>query len=304
MTSPYPPTTARPTPAARRTLARPTPGQRARVRELLADCPGLTDGADLHLVYAPQYAAEAAWICAQARVAGVRVRLDPVRGTAARVAERVRAAAAPGGTTVVLSDLPLDLPPGALHLPGAPGTSPVDLWRPRAAVDRAAEDLVRTLGRELVVVTGGGHTLRAGVGGVVRDRPPGTVEVAVTGAGGTFVADAAIAVNTVAAIDARLAARPVRVGVEQGVVTSVDCPDPHLALLLRRALHTHRLDRVVGVRFGVHPARCPFGAVAGPVNARRPGVTLRLRVDPGRAYSPASADLAVDLTATWEEGRT
>src|SRR6185369_17351400 len=132
-------------------------------------------------------------------------------------------------------------------------------------------------------------------------------EAAVDDAEGTFVADGAIGVNRSMDWDARLGDRPVTLTLRDRTVGAITSPDPVLNHFLGRAVHTHRADRVATVRVGVHPVECGFSPINGPVNAMHPGLTLRLDVDPTRAYNTASADLWLDLTAVWSpepwEGR-
>lgn len=271
---------------ARHPATRPTAFQTGQVREIVR---GLGESSDLLLVYVQKRVPEAAWICAQARARGVAVRLAAVADSAHAVLRKVHAEARHGSMAIVLADMTLALPPDVIHLAGTESVSPIDLWRPRSTLDAQAQDLAARLAPPL---TAGGLT--------VSFQPwrmgDGVIEADVIEADGVFVADGAIAINRPVNWDARLSARPVRLTVQSGLITAVECPDPHLHRFLGRAVHTHLANRVLAVRAGAHPVACGFGAVAGPVNERHPGFTLRLCTDARKTYSSASADLCIDLT--------
>ncbi|HWH01949.1 MAG TPA: hypothetical protein VNV66_22135 [Pilimelia sp.] len=274
----------------------PTGPERRALRGIVAELGACSGHAPLTIVFTAGRRTEAAWLCAQARSAGLPVRLVPASAPDAGGGLPEPPGPASGGPVVALVDHDADLPPGVTVLPGTPAASPLALWRPAAEVDAAVAALLARLDRRLLLRTGGA-ALRVRTGPAAPARPVGAVRADVTDAAGTFVADGAIAVNRRTGWDARLAGRAVRLTVADGRVVAVDCPDAQLRGFLRRAVGTHRVDVVRAVRFGVHPAQCAFSAVQGPVNARRPGVTLCLGVEPGRAYSTASADLRVALTA-------
>src|SRR5437899_1105809 len=121
---------------------RPTEAQAGQVREIVHD---LYPQADLLLVYVPKRVPEAAWLCAQARVAGMAVRLAAVSESAHAVLRKLHAEARNGTTSIVLADMALPLPPGAIQFAGTQMVSPIDLWRPRSTLDHHAEMLAGRL---------------------------------------------------------------------------------------------------------------------------------------------------------------
>lgn len=268
--------------------SRPTPAQTARVRDIVRE---VFPHHELLLVYVQGRVPEAAWLCAQARAAGMTVRLAAVANSPHTLLRRLHSEARHGVATMVLADMTLPLPEGVIQLAGTETVSPIDLWCPRSTLDGRAHELAVQL---ISPLTHGGLTLTT-TPWQTRD---GFIEAEVDGADGVFVADGAIAVNRPVTWDARLARRPVTLTVHKGLISAVECPDPHLHRFLGRAVHTHLANRVVAVRVGAHPVACGFGSVAGPVNERHPGLTLRLRTDVHKAYSSASADLCLDLTGT------
>ncbi|HET8659769.1 MAG TPA: hypothetical protein VFM55_12310 [Micromonosporaceae bacterium] len=280
-------------------VARPTPAQRAAVRAILRERIGAT-GQALCLVYAPNRRTEATWLCAYARAAGVATQLRPAAAATAAAVE-LACGGVPGATVLVLADMTVRMPAGAHQLAGTDTHSPVDLWAPAELLEAEALAAARRLGgAPLTVPTGGGEATFA-TGPFTPGTPLGTVTADVTGADGVFVADAAVAVNRAVAWDARLARRPVTLRLAAGTVTAVECPDPVLARFLTRAVHTHNANRAGSVSVGLRRLPGGFSPVAGPVNAARVGVTLRLGVPPDRPYNAASADLRIDVTATLQE---
>jgi hypothetical protein len=283
--------------------ARPTPFQRQQIRHILRSCPGLVAGGDLVLVYTPDRATEASWLCAYARAAEVAVRLAPVGRSAYSVERRARSEAGASTTCVVLADMSVSLPEGAIQLAGTPSVGAIDLWRSpdelRGLAGALADDLpvlteVRTEGGQIAVRHAAWRRDAAMV------EAAATVEAEVEAADGTFVADGAIAVNRPVGWDARLIGHPVTLTVRDRMVTAVTCPDPVLHTFLQRAVHTHRVKLAGALRIGVHPVECGFSPIGGPVNVAHPGLTLRLRVDASTPFSVASSDLCLDLTARWE----
>ena len=280
-------------------VTRPTPAQRASVRAILRECVGST-GQALCLVYAPNRRTEATWLGAYARAAGVATQLRPA-ATATAAAVELACDGGAGATVLILADMTMRVPPGARQLAGIETHSAVDLWAPAGLLELAALAAARRLGGSPLTVSTSGGEVTLATGPFTPDTPPGTVTADVVDANGTFVADAAVAVNRAVAWDARLAQRPVTLRLVAGTVTEVDCPDPVLARFLTRAVHTHNASRAGSVRFGLRRLTGGFSPVAGPVNAARAGVTLRLRVPADRPYNAASADLRVDVTATLQE---
>jgi hypothetical protein len=281
--------------------ARPSPQRLAAVREVLDTLP---PGGELVLIYGPERMAEAAWLYAQARVAGWQVSLRPVRSVAPAAVERtVRELRVADAAVVVLSEHRLAAPPAgaraALQLAG-----PADRWRrPDPAPLPTGPDLQLPGPLRLRVALPWRVDDGDGPAGGWRVRPAGTAEAPVEAADGVFVADGAIDVNRAVAWDARLAGRAVTVTVEGGQIVDVTCPDTVLLGFLRRAVQVHRAARVAAVRLGRHTGG-GFSAVPGPLNDCHPGVALRIDVDPARAYSAASADLRLDLIATLRKGET
>lgn len=269
---------------------------RTAVRTILRTSEGLIAGDALALVYVGHRRREAALLCAYARAAEVPVTLHPVPDAADPIQRAVRTVSGPGRTVMVLADRALTLPPDAAQLAGTADRSPFALWLPPATLTQRAAELRAALPSSLVIRTRG-LTVRTATGDwSVLD---GGIEAESRHATGTFTADAAIAVNRETTWDARLAGREVRLTLADGRVTEIACPDPVLRRFLHRAVLVHGADRVTTVRFGLHPEEYGFTAVAGPPNARHPGVTLRLAVT-GDPYHSASADLRIDLTATLE----
>jgi hypothetical protein len=293
----------------------PSPAQRDAIKDLLWSQPSLVAGGPLALAYTKSWSAQASWLCAFGRAAGLDVTLIPVAADRGVIERRL---GQENGTRsiIVLADLTLALPPGCVQLAGLPGTAPLDLYASQSELLAEARAVAATLTDRLLVSTPGTATLQVGVGadgwhpdtGLDENKarlvlPAGSVRAAVASADGTFVADAALAVNRPLNYDARLAAHPVTVTIEAGLVTSADCADPMLRQLLQRAIGVHRAVSVTSVRLGTNrriPAASPE---QGPVNSCRAGaITITLTVDPAAAYSPASADLRIDLTASDQGG--
>lgn len=289
-------------------VAWPSGQQQEAIQNLLHDLPAQP----LLLLYGSHRTTEAGWLCAYARAAGLDVTLAGAARKEHSIQRRLRPAAASQPTVFVLADMTLALPPGAVQLAGSPDVSPLDLWQPPQAISGQAHAIARTLPRELTVGGDGSRLdIQVGPGGWVTDDgargdgtarvfPAGAAEADVADASGTFTADGAIAVNRPVAVDARLATKPVTIVVRDGAVTSVTCPDEDLLLFLRRAFEVHRAGHVHAVRMGSNRLTRSFGPDQGPVNACHRGVTLRLGTEPGQAYSPASADLRIELTGSWE----
>lgn len=297
--------------AGGRAAGQPSARQRAVIKEILWSQPSLRGGGALLLLYCRDRTAEASWLCAYARAAGLPVRLAAVAPKALVIEKRMRAEATAGLSTFVLADMALNLIPGTIQLAGTAQVSPLELWQQPSLIAAQAGAMANGLSPELVIPTGPTAKLVVGVGadgwlpdagseldGQARVLPAGAVQAEVARADGVFVADGAISVNRAVNTDARLAGRPVVITVAAGIVTSVECPDRDLCRFLDRAVRIHRAASVTAVRFGIHPLACGFSAVDGPVNACHQGVTLRLRVGQGLAYSTASADLRIDLTAS------
>ncbi|WP_129843484.1 hypothetical protein [Streptomyces sp. RFCAC02] len=241
------------------------------------------------VVFAPHRAAEAALLAAYARAYGARCVVRAAgHAPPAAVERRVAAdAAEPRTAVVVLSDAVLGLPPGVLRLAGTADRSPLDLWRPDAELDAAADALAAGLGRRIRVGSGGGAAeLVCTTSGARRGSARGTAEAPLTGADGVFVADGTLLVNRATALGTDLAGHPVTVTVAGGGVRGVECADRTVARFIGRAADVH------GVRTAA--ALC---LPAGPAGAPGRGVTLRLAVGPGDAFNAASADLRIDLTA-------
>jgi hypothetical protein len=293
--------------------AAPSPSQRDAIKDLLWSQPALEAGGPLALIYTRSWSAQASWLCAFGRAAGLDVTLAPVAADRHLIERRLGQEKA---TVIVLADLTLALPPGSVQLAGLPGTAPLDLYSSQSELLARAQAVAATLTDRLVVGTGGTATLEVGIGsdgwhpdtGLDENKarlvlPAGSVRAAVAAADGTFAADAALAVNRPLNHDARLAAHPVTVVISGGVVTSADCADPVLAQLLRRAIDVHHAVRVTGVRIGTNELIPGFSPEQGSLNSCRNGVvTITLTVDPTAAYSPASADLRIDLTANKQGG--
>jgi hypothetical protein len=108
-------------------VARPTMRQREHLREIIRTR-AVGDG-ELVLLYARHRRTEASWLCAYARAAGMEVRLVSAGGSAHTALRSLTEESTRGASLIVLADHALDLPPGALHLPGTPHVSPIDLWQ-------------------------------------------------------------------------------------------------------------------------------------------------------------------------------
>jgi hypothetical protein len=298
-------------PAGGSGTARPSAAQQETIQGLLHNRPARCQRDALVVLYGTHRTTEAAWLCAYARAAGLEVRLVAAARNAPAIQRRLGQEAADRAAVFVLADLTVDLPPGVVQLAGSPGVSPLDLWQRQPLIRDQVRATAGALPRELHIGTAGGASLavRVGTAGWLADTglrqdgqswvlPAGTVQADVARASGTFVADGAIAVNRPLNMDARLATRPVTLTVQDMVVTSVTCPDPELLLFLRRAFQVHRAGHVRAVRIGSNQLTPGFSPDQGPVNVCHPGVTIRLSADPALAYSPASADLRIDLTAS------
>jgi hypothetical protein len=280
--------------------APPTERQKAALHAVVDTALRTADGLLPRLVvlFEPQRSAEAAWVCAWARTRGA----TPVARSLARAhlpatAERAATAAGSDGDPVlVFADRTLRLPAGVVQLAGTEDTSPLDIWQPDDMTRDQVARLLSRLPSDLRLGTAG-RELTCSLGRVVAGTPAGTVQAEPRRANGWFVADGAWAVNRPTCTDARLGRRPVTVRVEDGRVTALDTQDTVLRHLLRRAVDTHRAGTVTAISFGTRPDSGGFCATAGPANATRTGVTLRLAVAEGDAYHPASADLRIDLTA-------
>jgi hypothetical protein len=278
--------------------AHPTDRQRAAIRGILAWelRPPRADRVLIH--FAPHRATEAAWICAYVRARGGRAVARATGPGPAAAVERGLASEppAPGTAVVVLADATLRLPPGALHLAGTDTHSPLDLWQPVTATAADVAGLIRDMRPRMTVCTGG-RRLECETGHAAPGDPDGTAEAPLTRAGGVFVADGAIAVNRPTTWDARLRDRPVTVTLDGAGATAVDCADLALRRFLTRALRVHGAGTATALRFGSRRVTGGYTAAAGPVNAVRRGVTLRLAVADGQCAHGASADLRIDLTA-------
>jgi hypothetical protein len=292
-------------------VVRPSPRQHEAIRGLLHGLHG-QPAHPLLILYGRHRTLEASWLCAFARAAGLEVRLAGTARHRHAIQRRLGQETAGQSAAFVLADMTLDLPPDAVQLAAPPDGSPLDLWQPQRVISDQARALAGTLPPELVI--NNSLALRVGAQGWVTDTglrsggqaqvfPAGAVEASVASATGTFVADGAIAVNRPLTMDARLATRPVTITVRDAAVTSVTCPDRELAHFLRRAVEVHRAGWLYAVRMGGNPLTRDFSPDQGPVNACHRGVTLRLGVDPGHPYSPASADLRIDLTASMNGGQ-
>jgi len=294
------------------TATEPATSQRQAIKDLLWRQPSLAGGGPLRLLYSRHWARHASWICAFARAAGLEAELVPVAGPASAFERRLGQAAA-GVTSFALANMALDLPAGTVQLAGMPGAPPLDLWQTDAAIEAATHAAAAGMPASQVIRTGGAKVLelaltsagwRADVGlradGQARVSPAGAVVADVARASGTFVANGAIGVNRPVRWDARLAARPVTITVQEGVVTSVECDAPDLLHFLQRAVQVHGAAIVSQARIGVNRHTPGFSPDQGPVNDCHPGVTLTLSVDPSARYSPASADLLIELTASTE----
>jgi hypothetical protein len=296
--------------------ATPTGSQRQAVKALLSNMPSLARGGPLELLYSRAWTTQASWLCAFARAAGLEARLVPLRAMASAFEQRLDAAAGSGLTVFALANMSLNLSAGAVQLAGMPAAPPIDLWQPDAEVECAAwtaahnlpaSHLIRT-GRNSALeleVTGSGWNCDAGMraDGQARVSPAGAAVADVAVSNGTFVADGAIGLNRPVRWDARLAARPVTISVQDGVVNSMDCEDRGLLRFLQRAIGVHHACVITQVRVGINDRTPGFSAEQGPVNACHRGVTITLSVDPPGAYSPSSADLRIELTASREEVR-
>ncbi len=309
-------------PAATRPAA-PTSAQAQAIKDLLRSQRALAGGGDLLILYARAWSRQASWICAYGRAAGLTVRLAALLDRADSFTRRLRSERADGLTIIVLTGLRLDLPDGCLQLAGLqladrqlpglqltdrPGTSPIELWRPSDEIAAAAQARARAAPSELSIATSGGQldvtTGQAGWrpetghggGATAQVSPAGAIRADVATADGTFVADGAIALNRPVTWDARLATRPVRLSICGRVVTELDCADDTLARFLRRAVFVHHAATVTSVALGLRDDLGEFSPEQGPVNACQ-GVAVRLAVPSQGAYSPASADLQIDLAA-------
>lgn len=238
---------------------KPDERQRHNIRDILRH---VAD--EVTLIYSPHRTVEATWLYAYARHAGRSVRLVP-----AATSRDIERATTAGTSLLVLADDEVVLPPGSMQLTGAPSASPLDLWSDPAALDAAEARFHRALPPTVRLRTGPDAVL--------------TVASAVD-ANGVFQAVAG-AINRGVRWDTG-----VTVTVESGRVVAIECGDATIEGLLRRAVHTHKVDRVLEVRFDVRAMACGL--------RERPDVTLRLGVEPRQAYSTASADLRIDVTAT------
>ncbi|HET7014318.1 MAG TPA: hypothetical protein VFI65_10430 [Streptosporangiaceae bacterium] len=294
------------------TATEPATSQRQAIRDLLRRQPSLVDGGPLRLLYSRHWARQASWICAFARAAGLEAELVPVAGPASAFERRLRQAA-DGVTSFALANMALDLPAGTVQLAGVPGAPPLDLWQPDAAIEAAAVEAAAGLPASQVIRTAGSEVLELGVtstgwrtdvglraNGQARVSPAGAVLADVAWASGTFVANGAIGVNRPVRWDARLATAPVTITVREGVVTKVECDAPDLLHFLRRAVEVHGAALVGKARIGFNRHTPGFSPDQGPVNDCHPGVTLTLSVEKSARYSPASADLLIELTASTE----
>ncbi len=296
------------------TATEPATSHRQAIRDLLWRQPSLVDGGPLRLLYSRNWARHASWICAFARAAGLEAELVPVAGPASAFERRLGQAAAAGVTPFVLANMTIeDLPAGAVQLAGMPGAPPLDLWQADTEIEAMTQSATAVLPASQLLRTGGSEVLELGVtsggwradvglraDGHARVSPAGAILADVASANGTFVADGAIGVNRPLRWDARLAAHPVTITVQEGSVTRVECDAPDLLRFLRRAVEVHGAAVVGKARIGVNPLTPGFSTDQGPVNHCHPGVTLTLGVDPAGRYSPASADLLIELTAATE----
>ncbi len=299
------------------TAAAPSDRQRAAIKDLLWSQPALVAGGSLLILYVRTWARQAAWLCAYARAAGLEVSLAGLASQADAFARRLHGEAGDGLTIFVLADLDLDLPagpglpPGTVQLAGMPGAPPLDLWEEQAAIAEATRAQALAMPDRLSIATAAGSQLldvrtdadgwQADTGarsnGTALVLPAGAVHAEVAQASGTLVADGAISVSRPVRWDARLAGRPVTMTVRDATVTSIACEDPQLRQFLHRAIFVHHAASLYSIRVGLSKLTPGFSADQGPVNACHPGVTARLRVNPPHAYSAASADLRIDLTA-------
>jgi hypothetical protein len=291
----------------------PDASQRQAIKDLLRSQPSLAEGGPLELIYSRHWARQASWLCAYGRAAGQEVALAPVAGLASAFEQRLRRAAAAGVTAFALADMTLNLPDHAVQLAGMPAASPLDLWQPDAVIEVATRAVATDLPARVVIRTGRACVLEFGVtsagwradvglraGGLARVSPAGAVVADVVWADGTFIADGAISLNRPVRWDARLTTRPVTITVRGGVVTTVGCDAPDLLHFLRRAVGVHGAAVVGRARIGVNRRTPAFSPDQGPVNGCHRGVTLTLSVDPSAGYSPASADLLIELTTSTE----
>jgi hypothetical protein len=280
---------------------RPDGCQRAALRGILAEVHRPAPDCPLTLVYGPDRRTEAAWLCAFARAAGTRVRFaarnEHAKTERAALEASARIAAGSGTAVIVISDRTLTLPAGALALPAVPGVNAVDLWEPSEWLALQARRFLGALGPRVTVRSGHSTPLTASVGPGRPGDPFGCVDAEALAVSGGFVADVAIDVNRAVGWDARLAGRPVTLAVRDGRVVSVDCGDPALRGFLTRAVQVHRSATVGTMRFGLRSLPRDAGPIAGPAHRCRANtVTLCLGVDPDEIYSPASADLRIELT--------
>jgi hypothetical protein len=301
---------------AARTGPAPSPAQRDAIKDLLRSQPSLAAGCPLALIYTKNWSAQASWLCAFGRAAGLDVTLLPVAPDRHVIERRLGQQKDTGRSVIVLAELTLALPPGSVQLAGLPGIAPLDMYASQAELLAQAQAAAATLTDRLLVSTAGPATLEVGIAadgwhadtGLDQNKaflvlPAGSVRADVATAEGTFVADAALAVNRPLNHDARLAAHPVTAIIEGGLVTSADCADPVLRQLLHRAIQVHRAAGVTGIRLGTNHRIPSASPEQGPVNACRAGaITITLTVDPAAAYSAASADLRIDLTANEQGG--
>lgn len=300
----------------------PTASQKQAIKDLLRRQPSLADDGPLHLLYSRHWAQQASWLCAFARAAGLEATLAPVSASAANPAgpasafeRRLRQATAAGATAFALADLRLDLPPGSVQLAGTLDASPLDLWQPDAELEALTRAAAKATPASQSLKTGSTAVLDLTVStrgwqpdagqranGQARVSPAGALLADVAQATGTFVADGAIALNRPVRWDARLTANPVTLTVTGGVVTQVACDAPDLRHLLTRAIEVHQANVISKARIGLNHRAPAFSPDQGPVNDCHAGVTLTLSVDPSAAYSPASADLLIELTSSCEPG--
>jgi hypothetical protein len=275
---------------------RPSLAQRSAIREILAKA---TD--ELFVLFAHDRLLEASWISAYAKASGCRTRLMRFpMGSPQKIEQSVRRIAGGGATVIVIADLNLNLPQPTIHLAGTEHLSPLDLWDSPAATAAMADACLARLGSDITIRCGE-HVLHADIEKYGRGPIPGTVDVEVTKATGTFIADSSIAINRPVRGDARLIGRAVTVTADDGYLVSIACPDQAMQHFLSRAVHVHGARRIATVRLGLRPVAGGPSAIAGPINLARRGVSVVISVAPHQVYNLASADLHISLTAETED---
>lgn len=106
--------------------------------------------------------------------------------------------------------------------------------------------------------------------------PAGEVATYPVSVDGTFVADFAYNINTVTERDVRLAAAPVRLYLEQGIVLDYQCDDRETKRFLNKALASECSHRVGELGFGTNFAVKKAIPMNSHVNERCPGVHIGL----------------------------